>query len=278
MLFLACAILPLSGALHADVWSNVKGYLGFSQKSEPPQIRTLVIHDAEGVDLRVDGRYSLYDPYANSYISSRFVGKRKTMQAVSDGLKWGEAFPGLYQLKIKPDEQDTLTVINDKEYRGTMYIYDIGGAISIVNQLPVEDYIASILSKQDLSSLHRETIAALAIVARTNAYFQIGNPKNTYWAVDAQKVGYEGQVELNDPLNEAVKMTKYMIMSSTGVYEGIATPFGAELAFVTPGAGYKDVKVSKISLEEANKMAENGDHAAQILARAFPQTTILLGY
>lgn len=276
--FLLITLLPLSTPLHADVWGNIKGYLGFSEKREPPTIRILVLHDVEGTDLQVDGKYSLYDPYANAYLSSRFVGKRKYMQAMSDGLKWGEAFPGLYQLKIQPDETTTTTIVDGKSYAGPVFIYDIGGAISIINQIPVEEYIRSQLAQQKISSLHRETLAALAIVARTNAYFQTANPKNTYWAVDAQKVGYEGNIDPASEIEDAINITRYMVLSNTGVYEGVATPFAAEFGTVTPGPGYKDIKVSKLSIEEANKMAESGEHAAQILSRAFPHTTIMLGY
>jgi len=36
--------------------------------------------------------------------------------------------------------------------------------ISIVNQVPIEDYVYSILSKKESASLHPETLAALASV------------------------------------------------------------------------------------------------------------------
>lgn len=274
-LLLFLALLPFSSPLQASWWDNVTGYFKGQSRSAPPTIRILVLHDLEGVNLEVRGKYSLYDPYTNSYISSRFVGKSRYVQAVSDGLKWGEAFPGLYQIKIKPDDAATTTVINGHEYEGSIYIYDVGGTVSIVNQIPIEDYVRAILVNYQDRHLAPETLAALAIVARTNAYFQAVNPKNTYWAIDAQKVNFQGKTPVSSAVEDAIKLTRYMIMSRTGVYEGLATPFAAQFDALSPGQT-KEIQVSKISLEEANEKAQNGEHAAQILAKAFPGTTIMM--
>ncbi|WP_059060409.1 SpoIID/LytB domain-containing protein [Candidatus Protochlamydia naegleriophila] len=277
LLLLVLTILPFSASLHGGIWSDVVDTFRGRSKPTPPVIRVLVTHDVESVQLEVKGKYTLFDPYTDSYISSRFIGKSRQVQALSDGLKWGEAFPGLYQIKVKPDDASTVMVVDGKEYGGSIYVYDIGGTISIVNQVLVEDFIRLVLADYQGDHLHPEMLAALAIVARTNAYFQAVNPKNTYWAIDAQKVGYQGLVHVPSDVEEAVRLTRYMIMSRTGVYEGMATPFPAQLnGYVIGGQPNKEMETAKISLEEANKMAENGEHAAQILAKAFPGTTIML--
>lgn len=263
-------------SVEARVWEDLVGLVKGKEKPTPPSIRVLILHDAEKINLEITGKYSLFDPYTDSYISSRFIGKSRQVQAMSDGLKWGEAFPGLYQLKIRPDEATAFTHIDGREYEGLIFLYDIGGTISAVNQLPVEDYVQSIMSDYSGEGLHPEVLAALVIVARTNAYFQAVNPKNTYWAVDAQKVGFKGMVKPSEPIEKAIRATRYMIMSRTGVYEGMTTPFPAEFGVVKPGHVSKDMVAAKISLEEAAKMAESGLHAAQILAKAFPGTSIML--
>ncbi|MBS4163118.1 Uncharacterized protein PRO82_000414 [Candidatus Protochlamydia amoebophila] len=276
-LLLALTVLPLTDQLQAGIWSDVVETFKGKNKSAAPTTRILITHDVERVNLEVKGKYSLFDPYTDSFISSRFIGKNRVVEALRDGLKWGESFPGLYQIKIRPDDTATRIIINNKEYKGSIYIYDIGGSISIVNQVPVEDYICQILSVYENNQIHPEALSALAIIARTNAYFQAVNPKNTYWAVDAQKVGYEGTAFVPAEVEDAVRLTRYMIMSRTGVYEGIATPFAAQINGQLFGAqAAKEIESAKISLEEANKMAENGSHAAQILAKAFPGTTIML--
>jgi stage II sporulation protein D len=276
ILLLFLALLPFNPSLQAGVWDNITSYFQGRDRPEPPTIRILILHDVEGANLQVRGRYSLYDPYTNSHISSRFAGKSRYIQALGDGLKWGESFPGLYQIKVEPDDDLTLTTINGRDYEGLIYIYDIGGTISIVNQIPVEDYVRSVLFNYQNQNLEPETLAALAIAIRTNAYAQATNPKNTYWAVDAQKVGFQGRVPGTYAIDNAVKQTRYMIMSRTGVYEGVATPFAAQFGNVPAAQSAKGLIVSKITLEEANAMAQRGEHAAQILAKAFPGSTIML--
>lgn len=275
-LLLFLALLSFNSPLQAGVWDNITGYFKGQVRPEPPTIRVLVLHDAENAKLEVHGKYSLFDPYTNSYISKRFTGKSRQIQALSDGLKWGESFPGLYQLKIKPEETLTTTLINTREYPGLIYVYDIGGTISMVNEIPVEKYVRSVLASYQNQQLEPETLAAIAIAARTNAYFQAVNPKNTYWAVDADKVGYQGLIPVPAVIEDAVNLTRYMIMSRTGIYEGVATPFAVQLDALTASQTAKEMEVSKISLEEANAMAQKGSHAAQILAKAFPGSTIML--
>lgn len=274
LLFLALA--SFCSSLQAGVWDNVASCFKGQTRSEPPTIRVLVLHNVEGANLQVRGRYSLRDPYTHTHISSRFAGKSRYIQAMGDGLKWGESFPGLYQLKIEPADHLMQVNIDGCEYEGSIYVYDVGGAISIVNQTSIEQYISSILANYEEQNLEPEALAALVIAARTNAYFQSVNPKNNYWAVDGQKVGFQGSVCGNSPLAKAIRLTRHMIMSKTGVYERVATPFAAQFGDLPSGQSAKDVEVSKISLEEANALAQKGEHAAQILAKAFPGTTIML--
>ncbi len=275
-LLLFLALMSGNSFVNAGVWDNIVNKFRGDTSPPPPNMRVLIIHDVEKIKIDVTGKYSLYDPYTDSHITSRFVGKSREIQAMHDGLKWGEAFPGLYQIKIKPDDQTTMTRIDGHEYPGSVYVYDIGGTISMVNQIPVEDYVRYTLADFPEDSLHPEVLAAIAIVARTNAYYQASNPKNTYWAVDASKVGYRGRYPVPRTIDKAVTSTRYMIMSRTGVYERTATPFAAQFDNLSPKGVAKDLEVSKISIEQANEMANRGDHAAQILARAFPGSTIML--
>lgn len=276
ILFIFFSFFCINNPLQAGWWEDITSYFNSNQRAEPPSIRVLILHDAENANLEVQGKYNLYDPYTNSHISSRFAGKSRMIQASSDGLRWGEAFPGLYQLKIKTRDLGSKIILNDHQYESPVYIYDIGGTLSAVTEISVEDYVKSILASHQSQHLEPEALAALAIVVRTNAYFQALNPKNTYWAVDAQKVGYPGSVSLYPNEEEAVRLTRYMILSRTGVYEGIATPFAVQFGDLTKDQSSKDVEVSKISLEEANEMARSGDHAAQILAKAFPRSTMMI--
>ncbi len=273
LLFLSLATfsLPLQAAITDQLSNALKG-----NRAETPTIKVLVTHDVKGVDLQVYGRYSLFDPHSKTHLSSRFAGKSRHIEARGEGLKWGESFPGVYQLLIKPDTKDTIVNINNKDYEGFIYIYDIGGTIGIVDQIPIEKYVSAVLAATQTQNLEKETIAALAIVARTNAIYQSKHPKTDFWAVDGQKIGFQGIVSLDPQIQQAIKETHHMIMSKTGVYEKVATPFAAQFGELPTGLTQKEMAPSKITLQEANDLAKKGEHAAQILSKAFPDSTIML--
>jgi stage II sporulation protein D len=277
VLLLLIACMPFTETLQAGIIERM-----FTTKTErwPPTIKLLLAHDKEGVMLEVKGKYHLYDPYDNSHISTRFIGKRKYIQAISDGIKWGEEFPGVHQLLISPDSQDVTTLIDGIEYRGKVYIYDVGGTISIVNEPDIEDYLESMLTPHFREEFPHEVLAAVAIAARTNAYYEAANPKHTFWALDAREVGYQGYAVTNKeaPIGKAIDATRYLIMSRTPMTDDVATPF-----MTSWGIGEKPSKVasnlivvSHISLHQAEDLARKGDHAAKILAVAFPDSHLAL--
>lgn len=269
-------LLQVIGIFCTSLQAGVLDYFKGQRRATPPTILVLVVHDVKGANLQVRGRYSLYDPHENKHMSSRFAGKTRAIEAAPGGLKWGEMFPGLYQLQIDPKDSSTVYAIDDKDFGGTLYIYDIGGTISIVDQISVEDYVRSTMATYQGQNLEAEVLAALAIIARTNAYYLNANPRTKFWTVDGQKVGFNGIVNPNPPTDEAVRQTRFMIMSRTGVYEKVATPFAAQFGDFPTGLPPKELEVSKISVEEANAMAQKGEHAAQILNKAFPGVNIML--
>jgi len=281
ILMILMATLSFTGTVDAGIWDTVRGVFGSESKLPPPAISVLVVQDQPGVMLEVKGKYHVYDPNTKEHISTRLIGKRKFLQALPSGLKWGEEFPGIYQLQILPEDPNTITVVNGEEYHGSLYIYDVGGNISIVNKVDLEEFLASTLKNQFDGSMPDEALAAIAIAARTNAYFRALHPLNSYWAVDAERVGYEGITENSEPteIEHAIHASRYMVMSRTGTYEGKLTPFPAQWGSTTGGQSGREPGVfSRISLYDAEEMARNGNDAALILQKSFPGTHIELIY
>lgn len=271
LLFLL-AFTPLFGTSHADI----RGMWSSQAPDEFPTIKVLVLHDQPSVNLEVRGKYLVRDPHRNKHISTRLVGKAQVMQAISDGLKWGEEFPGIHQLELIPDSFDAQILVNNVEYKGKVQIYDIGRTISVVNELPVEEYLSYQLPEQYPQVMPDEVLAALAITARTNAYYQAEHPKSKFWSVDAKQSGYKGYAaaDLSNPIQKAIKNTRNMVMSQTGTYEKVITPFAATWERDAASTG-KSV-AAQISIADAAEMAKQGAHAANILEKAFPRTTIQL--
>lgn len=283
VLMLTLVLLPMSTpSLQAGIWEKFKAVFWNTSDTLPPTIDVLIVNDQSSALLEIKGKYRIFDPHAKQYISKRFLGKRKLIQSISSGLKWGEEFPGIYQIHIVPEDLSQPILVDGVEYQGSFFIYDIGGTISVVNRVDIEAYLKSILPEQIANSTSEETLAAIAIAARTNAFYYSEHPKNRFWDVDGERVGYVGLQSTNSvsEMDRAIQKTRYMVLSQTGAYEGVVTPFAARWG--SAGASRQPAPqqggVSHISLLEAEQMGENKKHAAQILFQAFPNTHIEMIY
>ncbi len=278
---LAClvALGSMHTCLEAGMWDSVRGVFAEADKPQPPTIKVLVAHDADALTVEVKGKYNLYDPFKNKLISTRFVGKNHLMQPLSDGLKWGEKFPGVFQLLIKPDNTNTTTLIDGIEYRGSLYVYDIGGTISIVNEVDIEDYLHSILSMQLNKPQSAEALAAVVIAARTHTYHSATTAQNPYWHVDGAKVGYQGQgiTSRINGLDQALASTRYMVMNLKGPTSNEIVPFSLQVVQSNQERNaILEKGLAGLSVDEAEDLAQKGNHAATILSKSFPNTSISL--
>jgi stage II sporulation protein D len=274
---LGLALIPVDQGLHAGVWEDVKGYFLGSYSEAKPSIDVLIKHDVPSAVVEVQGKYSLLDPHTHSHIATRPNGKKKHFQSLYSGLKWGEEFPGVFQLKVVAERENTPIYVDGVRYNGSLTIYDIGGAISIVNTVPIEDYLQATLPKTVHDPLSNEALSALAIVSRTNAYYYAKNKQNPYWSVDGETVGFKG-LSIDTSITSvaaAIEGTKNMVLSRTGAYEGIVTAFPAawkpESKKVSKS---RSLVYSNITLYEAENLGEKGRNAAQILLQAFPNSQI----
>lgn len=251
-------------------WDQIRRHIN---GPKPPMIRVLIAKDCPGVNVEVQGRYDLWDPYDGSGLGARFVAKSARLEAVNDGIKWGEVFPGVYQIAIVPDRLETITMVNGIPYRGSITVYHVENTLNIVNETLVEDYVQSILSSQFESSLPTETLAALAIAARTDACTTAMKSRNPYYDVVGQEVGYNGYTVLraDNHLAKAMQGSKNMVLSRTRAFSGSITPFYTHVLDKEYGAGET---ASSWSLDKATQLAKEGQNACKILASFFSDSTI----
>lgn len=252
------ASLSLMTTVQSGVLESWSSYMWKTERPTPPTIKVLIAKNKPGVVLEVKGKYKIYDPHTKEHLSTRFVGKRKYIQALANGMKWGEEFPGIYQIMIVPDEGKTTTLVDGIEYKGLLFIYDVAGKISVVNEVPIEDYLDSVISSQVRANTPEEALGASVIINRSLAYYLANNPKTDYWAVEGSVVGYDGYASTlrHKNVEKALATTKYMVLTEQD------KPFAADWA------------QSKISLPDADKLAEQGDNAAQILRKAYPSASL----
>lgn len=276
-LYLALATMPLAMPVEGNIVENLQQIFQSQTQHEAKFIKVLLVHDQPGVTIETKGKYSLYDPLTNSHIVTRTSGKRKFIHPTADGLRWGEEFPSSHQLKFVPESPQGTIIVDGLEYKGNVFVYNIHDKIFVVNEVNIEDYVESVLTPEYKEPISNEALAAIVIAARTNALFSAENPKTKFWAVDAAVVGYYGYAITTQQkkIDEAVKFTRNMVLSRTAAYEGVVTPFPAILSqAIAPSKG-KEV-VARISLNDVVSLAEKGEHASQILLKAFPETSIQL--
>lgn len=179
-------------------------------------VKVLIRENVDGALIDVSGGYKVYNPENNKVLSSGFRGKRYYLQANNIGLKWGEGYPGIHQIKITPKNKKTTILVDGIQYKGSIVVYDINSSIQIVNEVDVEDVLrASLSSTLANTDYQSATYDAIAIAARTNLYHTILNSANNYWDINAKEINYlsHAAVLSNPNIERAVMATKHLILA-----------------------------------------------------------------
>lgn len=196
--------------LCAFAWSS----LAFASVEQPASIKILLKKNAAEALLEVKGGYTIYNPYDDAKLSSGLFGKRFLVRPVKDGIKWGEVFPGIYQIKIVPDSKDTSILVDGIQYEGNLSIFKIGSIINIVNELPVESFLRSTLSSQFVYPHEEEVMSAVSIAARTMAYCHVNKNPKAYWHITKEDAEYMGSSSIipDSTIVKAIDATRHIIM------------------------------------------------------------------
>jgi len=205
-----------------SLWANPQA-VDFSQKSKPATIKVLISRKAPNILLEVKGRHCVFNPLDGTQISSGILSKRYSVSAHDYGLLWGEKFPGIHQIRVVPGDSQSTLLVNGIQYKGCIEIYSVEGKINVVNEVDVENFLKSTLTLQFPEPMEDEAMNALAIVARTNAYFMAARNRHTFWHIDAQDCGYQGSALVNNKLHvdRAIETTRHAILTFQN------TPFAA---------------------------------------------------
>lgn len=179
-------------------------------------IKVLIRENVDGALIDVSGGYKVFNPENGKVLSSGFSGKRYYLQANSVGLKWGEGYPGIHQIKISPKNKKTTILVDGIQYKGSIIVYDIDSRIQIVNEVDVEDVLrASLSSILGNTNYESTTYDAIAIAARTNLYHTILHSPNNYWNVVAKDIDYQSHASVlsNPNIEKSVLATKHLILA-----------------------------------------------------------------
>jgi stage II sporulation protein D len=189
-----------------------------SQKAKPATIRVLLANDREHLLIEAKGRFKVYNPLNELLLTSGVSTKRDWMRSSENGLVWGELIPGIFQIRLVPADAQSTLLVNGIEYRGCVEVYDIKGELHVVNEVDIERYLKSILTAQFPLPLDEEVMDAIAITARTHAYYLVDRKQKAYWHIDGTSVGYQGYALTlqNLHVDRSINNTRHMVMTWHG--------------------------------------------------------------
>ena len=104
---------------------------------------------------------------------------------------------------------------NHPDYRGTLEIWETEQGYVIINELPVEEYLYSVVPSEMPSDYPLEALKAQAICARTYAYLHILSPGYPQWNAhvdDTTAFQVYHSVPEQESTNRAVKETQGMVL------------------------------------------------------------------
>jgi len=239
-LLLAFVTLSLIAHCHSkEAPVNIQTLSDISKKSKPQTIKILLYKDLPQAFLEAKGRYFVYNPQNDFLLASGIYSKKQPILSQEAGLKWGELFPGVSQIRLVPGAPQSTILVNGIEYKGCVEIYDIKGKLHIINEIDVENYLRSVLSLQTLSELDEEVMDALAIIARTKAYYLANKDPLLHWHVTSSEIDYQGSALTcqNPSIPACIFRTRNMILT----YQ--SAPFEASW---TEDSGGKTASLSSI--------------------------------
>ena len=264
-----CAASSLQAAHASNPTHKQERLAKIKQKFHAPTIKVLLAGDVDGAIIEVKGPYNIYDPFTAEKLYSAFTPATNYMFPTRDGLKWGQEFPGVYQLLIVPDDCQTPILVGGTEYCGMVAIYQLDGSIGIVNEVPVEDFVASCLTNELAGKVtSKEGIAACAIALRTKAYEASLVGETPYWDVKAEAWGYDGSSDIprTASFQDALRSSQDMVLQQ------LTQKASPELPDI---AWFSQAKAS-IPVAEINALAGDGKNAREILEHFFACSTVAL--
>lgn len=184
------------------------------EPTTPRNIQVLLEKDASEVLLEVKGPYYIFNPHDGSRVTSGLLGKRFMIHELERGLKWGEEFPSIHQIYVQPRSEDTSLFVNGIQYSGSIAVFGVSGMINVINDIPIESYVKSVLSAQFTTPLEPEVLSALAILIRTDAYYRAMQNQESFWHIHAKESGYQGSAlnVVGSSIEKAVDSTAHLIL------------------------------------------------------------------
>ncbi len=161
---------------------------------------------------------------------------------------------------------DCALLVNGRPYAGRLRLLRDGDGVQLVNHLPLESYISSVVGSEMPSSWNLEALRAQAVAARSYAMAHMARPANSHWHLGdtTRWQAYRGLETVNTRTLQATGTTAGVILSYRGgIVESL---YAATSQISTEAHGHLGASMSQ---HGAQDLAASGLRYEQILAHYY---------
>jgi len=185
----------------------------------PPLVRVALAVASEAKDLVVatDGGYEVADGETGEVLAT---GKRLPAVGVSasgSGLRLGEQALASEAVRLRSLVGDPLRV-NGRPYLGDLLCFRDGDAVTLVNELDVESYVAGVLAAEMPLTFDGEALKAQSVAARTYVLYEAKTGSSPFYDVLATEAAqvYKGLSVATGRARRLVQATRGIILTVDG--------------------------------------------------------------
>lgn len=109
-------------------------------------------------------------------------------------------------------------LVDGRAYAGRLRILRASNGLQVINHLPLETYISSVVGAEMPSSWNQEALRAQAVAARSYALAHMARPASEHWHLGdtTRWQAYEGLSSVTDSTRQATASTAGIILSYQG--------------------------------------------------------------
>lgn len=264
---------PVHGAPRANARDDLQGVAAqrgdrtSTVLAEPDQgrplhleIRVALARQASQVDLGATGPWWLRR-VDGTVLQQGSAAQLLTLSAV-------DALPAEVWFETNADQA---VLLNGRAYSGRLRLLPAPGGLLVVNHLPLERYVASVVGAEMPSSWSMEALKAQAVAARSYALAHMARPASRHWHLgdSTRWQAYRGLLSSSPRTRRAAEETAGLILSyQGGIVESL---YAANNQISWEAHGQLGASMSQ---EGAQALASAGRSYNEILGRYYPGASL----
>ena len=202
--------------------------------AEQPYVRVLLGIRTEAVTTTASQAFSVLDASEKKKQDIK-SGAKLTLKASGNKVSVnGKAVDAAVYLRSTKGRENGTVAMFGKTYRGDIKITAAGGTLTIVNEVPLEEYLYGVVPAEAVPSWPMAALEAQAVAARTYALHNMEKSKGKAYDIQPSTAGqvYNGHASEYARTTQAVDNTRGMVMTHGG------KPIDA--LFHSDGGGYTE--------------------------------------